>query len=220
MPPLIPAALRRMRPPLGLGAALVLLGAGTPLALALEAQNGEKEAILACERRLCITLQQKTAAGDDLKCTLTKTWVRSTIKDAEQPSLKWGFGDARCSIRIHIARPLLAAAMTAREKDYKLWIPPHTATCVVEIDGTPETVTATLAPKLILKGGRVEKVWVNLTAVEGPAAVKATLWTAAKLADNVGLFQWPMLKSINRFIATTCPRKYPLAGGAPAAKAH
>ena len=87
--------------------------------------------------------------------------------------------------------------------------------CLVEIDGQARTVTATLAPKLLLKDGRVEKIWVNLTSLEGPTAVKATLWTAARLADNVGLFQRPLIKSVNRFISTTCPKKYPLAAVSP-----
>jgi hypothetical protein len=179
---------------------------------ALEPQSGEKQAILECERRLCTMLQQKSSGGGDLKCELSKTWVRSVIKDAEQSTLKWGFGDARCSVRIAISRALITAAMTAHGEDYKLWIPPHTANCLVELDGAPRTVKATLAPKMLLRDGRVEKIWVNLTDLDGPPAIKATLWTAAKLADNVGLFQWPMLKSVNRFIATTCPRKYPLSG--------
>jgi hypothetical protein len=197
-----------------IGTAFALLATGSLSAAALEAQSGEKEAILACERRLCTMLQQGTAAGEDLDCELSKTWVRSVIKGAEQPTLKWGFGDARCSARIHIARAPIAAAISARGKEFKLWLPAHTASCIVEVDGHPHTVTATLAPKLILKDGKVEKIWVNLTGLEGPSAVKATLWTAAKLADDVGLFQWPMLKSVNRFIATTCPRKYPLPAAA------
>jgi len=209
MPWLVAAPPRPVRS--RIGAVLALLAVGTAAAVALEAQSGEKEAIAACERRLCTLLQQKSAAGEDLRCELSKTWARSVIKDAEQPTLKWGFGDARCTVRIHIPRALIAAAMTARGQHHKLWVPPHTAACVVEIDGAPHTVTATLAPKLDLKDGKVEKVWVNLTGLEGPPAIKATLWTAAKLADNVGLFQWPMLKAINRFIATTCPHKYPLA---------
>jgi hypothetical protein len=212
MPLFIPVALATVRSLPRIGTALALLAASSPSVAALEAQSGEKEAILACERRLCTMLQQRTAAGEDLNCELSKTWVRSVIKGAERPMLKWGFGDARCSTRIQLARALIAAAMTARGKEFKLWLPAHTATCMVEIDGQPNTVTATLAPKLILKDGKVEKIWVNLTGLEGPSAVKATLWTAAKLADDVGLFQWPMLKSVNRFITTTCPRKYPLPG--------
>src|SRR3984893_13809192 len=142
-----------------IGAALLLLAVGPGAIQALEPQSGEKEAILDCERRLCTMLQQKSTAGGDLKCELSKTWARSVIKDAEQSTLKWGFGDARCSVRIAISRALITAAMTAHGKDYKLWIPPHTATCLVELDGASRTVKATLAPKMLLRDGRVEKIW-------------------------------------------------------------
>ena len=194
-----------------IGAAMLLGALGLDAVNALEPESGEAAAILDCERRLCTLLQQRDAKGEDLTCALSKTWVRNLIKSADQPTVKWGFGDARCSIRIHISRTQVAEALAARGTDYKLWIPPHTATCLVEIDGQARTVTATLAPKLILKDGRVEKIWVNLTNLEGPTAVKATLWTAARLADNVGIFQRPLIKSVNRFISTTCPKKYPLA---------
>jgi len=196
----------------GTMAAAMLLGAvSLDSVTALEPQSGEAAAILDCERRLCTLLQQRDARGEDLTCELSKTWVRNVIKAADQPTVKWGFGDARCNVRIHILRAQMVEALTARGADYKLWIPPHTATCLVEIDGQPRTVTATLAPKLVLKDGRVAKISVNLTNLDGPTAVKATLWTAARLADNVGLFQRPLIKSVNRFISTTCPKKYPLA---------
>jgi hypothetical protein len=43
-------------------------------------------------------LVDKTVVGDDLKCSLTKTWAKATIKSAETQATKWGFGDARCSV--------------------------------------------------------------------------------------------------------------------------
>jgi len=192
-------------------AAAVLLGAVSDPVSALEPQSGEGVAILDCERRLCTMLQQRTAKGEDLTCDLSKTWARNVIKSADQPTVTWGFGDARCSVSIHVSRAQIAEALAARGEDRKVWIPPHTATCLVEFDGEVRTLTATLAPKLVVKDGRVEKIWVNLTEVDGPSAVKATLWTAARLADHVGLFQQPLIKSVNRFITTTCPKKYPLA---------
>ena len=194
-----------------IAAALLLAAVSLDPASALEPQSGEAAGILDCERRLCTMLQQRNAKDEDLTCDLSKTWARNVIKSADQPTVTWGFGDARCSIRIHILRAQMTDALAARGEAHKLWIPPHTATCLVELDGKVRTLTATLAPKLVVKDGRIEKIWVNLTDVDGPAAVKATLWTAAGLADRVGHFQQPLIKSVNRFIATTCPKKYPLA---------
>ena len=59
---------------------------------------------------------------------------------------------------------------------------------MVEQDGKLQKVTATLSPKIYFKDGKAEKIWVNLTNVEGPAGIKATLQTAAQLADTLGLF--------------------------------
>jgi hypothetical protein len=83
---------------------------------------------------------------------------------------------------------------------------------VVEQDGKLEKVTATLAPKIVFKDGKADKVWVNLKDVEGPAGLKATLVTAAELADRLGLFHRQMLRAVNRYIYRHCPKDYPAAG--------
>jgi hypothetical protein len=123
---MMPGLIHAMR---GTMAAALLLGAvGLDPVSALEPQSGEAAAILECERRLCTMLQQLGAKGEDLTCDLSKTWARNVIKSADQPTVTWGFGDARCSMRIHISRAQMADALAARGKDHKLWIPPHTAT--------------------------------------------------------------------------------------------
>jgi len=187
-------------------------------ARALEEQSGEAQAIQACEQRLCALLQQKDAKGEDLKCALTKTWAKSTIKEADQASLQWGFGDARCTVQINISRALIAAALTSGGKEHKFWVPPHTANCIVEEGGVARPLTATLAPKIVFKDGKAEKVWVNLISVEGPVGIKGTLVAAAELTDKVGIFHRPMLKSVNRFIHRHCPSKYPLPQASAAKK--
>jgi hypothetical protein len=178
-----------------------------PAVHALEEQRGEAAAIKACDKRLCTILMQKNAKGDDLKCSLTKTWARSTIKEADSHKLSWAFGDAQCSVDINLNRAVLVSALTDDQK--KLRVPPHTVNCVVEQDGKLEKVTATLAPKIVFRDGKADKVWVNLTNVEGPAGIKATLHTAAQLADTLGLFHRRMIKSINRYVERHCPKTFP-----------
>src|SRR5262249_47188433 len=146
---------------------------------------------------------------DDLKCQLIKTWAKSTIKDADSHTLKWGYGDARCTVQLHISRATIVAALT--NTDYSFEVPEHTADCVVEENGEAREIKATLAPKIVFKNGRAEKVWINLKSVKGSAGVKTTLWLAASLSDNVGLFHRPMIKAINRFIDKYCPTHYPHA---------
>jgi hypothetical protein len=194
------------------GAALASVTLAPP-ALALEALPNEAKALADCDRRLCTMLLQKQTKGEDLKCNLAKTWARKTIKGADTKTLQWGFGDARCSVRVEISRALLVAAVT--QQNYKLWVPAHTASCVVEQDGTLQTITATLAPKIVFKAGKAEKIWINLVRMDGSSAITGLLWAAAKLEDSTGLFQQPMIKSVNKYIYDQCPSKYPEAVPGP-----
>lgn len=185
---------------------------------ALEPAPGEAKALEDCDRRLCTILLQKDVKGDDLKCDLTKTWARSTIKGADSPGLTWGFGDARCVVRVHITRALLVTALTADA--YKLWVPAHTAECVVEQSGQMKTIKATLAPKIEFKNGRAEKIWINLLAVEGTSSITSLLSAGATLIDSTGLFHSQMIKEANKYIYAQCPKNYPevLAASSPKVK--
>jgi hypothetical protein len=197
---------------------VVLAGAllGAPAASALDEGRGEEDAIKACDKRLCNILLQRNPKGEDLKCTLTKTWARSKIKQADSPQLSWGFGDARCSVDINLSREVLIAAMTAERMTFRP--PRHTANCVVEQDGKLEKVTAVLAPKIEFRNGRAEKIWVRLKSVDGPAAITMTVQTAAQLADTFGLFHRQMIKGINRYIERHCPKALSVATSGPAPK--
>ena len=190
--------------------ALALLGCAALAApaAALEEGAGEAKAIDACDKRLCTILQGKETKGDDLKCDLTKTWARSTLKEADQRQVQWTFGDARCSVQIDVSRATIVQAISAGGK---LWVPPHTARCVVEQDGGVKNVTATVAPKIVFKDGKAVKVWINVLKLDGPGSITSTLSAAAQLNDSIGLFHRAMLKSINGYIYKHCPKYHPLA---------
>ena len=190
-------------------AGLVFAGATLPAsdARALDELRGEDAAIKACDKRLCAILTQKNPRGEDLKCTLTKTWTKSKIKEAESSRLTWGYGDARCSVDLNIERMAIVRAMTSEVDSFR--VPPHTANCIVESDGKLEKVTATLAPKMVFKNGRVDKIWINLKSVDGQVSVKATVYMAAELADRLGLFHRRMVKSANRYIERHCLKVSP-----------
>ena len=184
------------------GFALALGLACPSRAEALEEQAGEKKALDACDRKLCAMLVDKKPVGEDLKCSLTKTWAKATIKSAETQTTKWGFGDARCTVQLHMSRAELVGALTAAE--YKLKAPPHTVDCVVEEDGAAKPIKATLAPKIEFKNGKAEKIRINLEKIDGPLAITRMLSAAATLEDRIGLFHRSMLKSVNRYIERHC----------------
>jgi hypothetical protein len=171
-------------------------------AAALEEQAGEKRALDACDRKLCAMLVEKKPVGEDLKCTLTKTWAKATIKSAETQATKWGFGDARCTVQLHMRRAELVGALT--EPEYKLKAAPHTVNCVVEEDGGAKPIKATLAPKIEFRNGKAEKVRINLKKIDGPLAITSVLSAAATLEDRIGLFHRSMVKSVNRYIEKHC----------------
>ncbi len=187
-----------------------------PAAIALDEERGEQAAIAACDRRLCSILLQKNPNGGDLRCAITKTWAKSKIKEADSAKLSWGFGDARCSVDLNLSREKLIAAMDEGKGTYRL--APHTANCVVEQDGKLQKVTAVLAPKIVFRNGRADKIWVNLKSVDGPSSITFTVQTAAQLADSLGLFHRQMIKSINRYIERHCPTTETVAASKPAAK--
>lgn len=195
------------------------LGCALPVspASALEEGAGEAKAIDACDKRLCSMVQGKDPRGEDLKCALTKTWAKSTLKEADQRSVKWSFGDARCTVQVDINRGMVVAALSGKQG--KLWVPAHTANCIVEQDGQVKNLTATVAPKIVFKDGRAEKVWINLLKIEGPPGIKATLSTAAQLSDSLGIFHRAMLKSVNGYIYKHCPKYHPQNRAASAAPA-
>src|ERR1700674_1108275 len=96
-----------------IGVALLAVTLSAPPAGALEEQKGEAAGLDACDQRLCHMLQQRTPAGEDLKCALSKTWARSTLKEADRIDLTWAFGDARCSIELNVSRASIVAAVTS-----------------------------------------------------------------------------------------------------------
>ncbi len=183
----------------------LLVAASVSTAAALEVPKGEKEALKACERRLCDLVTKKAPANGDFTCGLSKTWAKADLKQGSASGkLSWGFGDARCSVDVKLARATIVAAL----KDQKATVefPAHTVTCLIERDTKPDNVTAVLAPKAQLEDGRVKRVWVNLKSVEGPSTIKGLAFAAAKLEDNLGLFRKPLVKAINKLLHETCPR--------------
>ncbi|HEX2842915.1 hypothetical protein [Hyphomicrobium sp.] len=173
---------------------------------ALEEPPEELPALKACEKRLCMMVMEKSEKGDDFKCDAQKTWAKSTLEGGESKGVSWGFGDARCKANIKLERADIIAALT--KPKHTVRIPAQEVNCVLDREGEIKPVVIKLAPKLTFKDGKADKVWINLETIEGPADVKSTIWTAAKLEDSLGIFHRPMIKSINKFLYRQCPKRY------------
>lgn len=182
-----------------------LLALSTSAAVGLEEAKGEKEALKACERRLCELVTNRTPTKGDFTCRLSKTWAKSTLKQGASTSpMSWGFGDARCTVDVKLARATIVSAVSDQKATIEF--PEHEVNCIIERDGGPSNVSAILAPKAKLEDGRVKKVWVNLKKVEGPGVIKGLAITAAKLEDKLGIFHRPLVKSINKLLHDKCPK--------------
>lgn len=197
---------------LALSAAIMAVVVPAGRAMALEPEPHEEKVVKACERQLCTLVLGRAPAGPDVKCELAKTWDRDTLKKGESSSVSWGFGDARCEVDLSLSRTDIIAALT-RPK-YEIQIPEHEVKCVVEQEGKPKPVVARLAPKLVFKNGKADKIWINLAEVKGPTAVKATVNMAASLEDTLGIFHRSMVKSVNKFLHRRCGERY-YADGRP-----
>lgn len=187
-------------------AAVLLAVVAVLPARALEEPPGEMLALKACEKRLCAMVLGKEPTGSDLQCDVQKTWARSSLEGGKDKGVSWGFGDARCSVDLKLERKDIVAALTKAK--YTVKVPAHQVNCVIEREGELKPVKAKLAPKLKFKDGKADKVWINLESIDGPDDVKSTIWTAAKLEDNLGLFHRPMIKSINKFLHRQCEKRY------------
>lgn len=188
---------------------LVVLGAWIAPALqtqALKPQKGEEASLKACERSVCEIILSKSAKGRNPDCNITKTWAKDTIKKGESSAVSWAFGDTRCHANLKVSREEIVAALT--EPRYVLQVAPQTVKCVVEQDGKPHDLTATAAPKLKFKGGRADKIWINLKSIEGPENITGTISTIAAMEDKIGIFHGPLVKSVNKFIHRRCAKKY------------
>ena len=190
----------------------MLAGAGAMLALAapalaLEPVANERELLKECEARICSLANKKAAAGDDLKCALSKTWTRRVIENGiKEKKISWGFGDARCAVGVDIKRTEIVAALT--QPAHTIAIPAHAVKCEIEREKEVIPISLKLAPKLQFKGGKLEKAWLNVSEIEAPSVVKGAIWTAAKLEDNVGLFHSQIVKEVNEFFHQKCPARH------------
>ncbi len=178
--------------------------AALPARADFKVPDDEAAKLKACEKSVCELIVKKAPADGQMTCDVSKTWGHQFIEDGiKEKAFKWGLGDARCTLKLDIGRDVLVKALT--EADYVLDMPPHTASCDAETGGSITSVKITLAPKITFKGGVATSASLGVGEIDAPAAVKAVIWSAAKIEDTVGLFHKQMLKEINGFVSKRCP---------------
>jgi hypothetical protein len=165
----------------------------------------EKAQLKACEKAMCVIVTKKEAKGADLACKLTKSWTKDQIKDGvKKKQFSWGLGDARCHLDVKLSRLAIVNAMTKPEQ--VLEFGPHAVKCMADRDGAPTPINVNLSPKVTFKGGKAVSVVLAVKEIEAPGVIKTAIWSAATLNDKVGIFQKDILKGINEFTGSTCPK--------------
>ncbi|MDZ4792514.1 MAG: hypothetical protein SGJ17_15140 [Hyphomicrobiales bacterium] len=165
----------------------------------------EKERLKKCEIDICKIITEKKKDGADFGCDLSKTWAKEDIsKEAEEKKLSWGLGDAKCSVSVKVARANIVSAVT--DADYTLTVPPQKVTCDVDQGGTKYPINLAIGPVVKFKGGEAIEASLGVTDIEAASAIKAVIWTAAKMEENFGIFHKDILKDINKFITKKCPK--------------
>lgn len=188
------------------GVAMAVLPPGGP-ASALEPGADEPSLLSACEERLCRQVIDGKPDSGQLTCDLEKTWGKHDIKKgAKTKKISWGFGDARCSVKLDVARLEIVRALTLPK--YEFSFPRHHVDCTVETRDGPKPLRAALVPKLKFKDGRVYKIWIRLKDIDGPEPLSSFVWTTTKFADTFGLFHSEMVKEVNKFLHRKCADRY------------
>ncbi len=196
--------------------ATIMVVLGALPSRALEEPPGEWPQLEACEKRLCTMILEKKPEGDDLTCSLSKTWASDTIKGGEKKSVKWGFGDARCTTAIKLGHADILNALT--KPTHTISVSKQAVKCEVEREGELKPLKAVASPRIDFKNGKADKIWINLEEVDGPTDVKGTIWTAAQLEDTLGIFHRNMVKQVNKFMTKKCWEKYGPGAAAYAAR--
>jgi hypothetical protein len=167
------------------------------------AQGTDGERLAQCDRDLCDIIRVPSETGQPLRCDLGQTFFKEqTKKAARSKGLTWPLGDARCTVKLDVPRAVLARAMTKEE--YTLRVPPHRVECEVGLGDGRYPATISLAPRVEFEDGRAKAVALGVEKIEANIVIRALLWTASKLDENLGLFEDDFVKGVNHYIARHC----------------
>jgi hypothetical protein len=176
------------------------------LARAEDALETEKQNLSQCELALCTIIGEKKKEGADFTCDATKTWQKEDIeKGATEKKLTWGFGRARCTVKVALKRADVVDALT--QPDFTLVVDKQPVECEIERSTDKYPIKMTLAPKVTFKNGKVTGANLGVDNIEGATLIKGVVWTAATLEKNFGLFQSDLVREMNKFIEKQCPKR-------------
>lgn len=195
----------------------VLLGMALGEAVAEEKEavklDPELEQILAeekanrrdCKIKICDILRNKSPEGDDIACSVTKTWPKPDLdKIMSKGRVSWPWGHTRCEADINVKRATLIAAMS--EKNYEANFDEHKVDCEIERKKEGETYALKISvkPTVTFEDGKAKKVVLNWGDLEAPTMAKGVIWPATGLDNKLNIFGGEVVDMINSFATTKC----------------
>jgi hypothetical protein len=163
----------------------------------------DKQSFERCASQACSILNRKATETGNLNCELVKTWHSPSFSETATRFLTADINSLHCSLRLEVNQAQMVAAIGNHE--HVLALSSHAVDCVLEGPKDVRSITATLEPKIRFGNGRADRMWINLTTIDGPATLTGPIKTATRLGDIAGLFHRPIITAINEFIHERCP---------------
>jgi hypothetical protein len=178
-----------------------------------ERMRREKAARQACKIDICGIARLKRPEGDNVRCTVVRTWTSAELAELFKDRLNWPFGPAQCTVDVKIDRGVLVKAMT--EPEFNARVGKHTVNCQLDDrDGNVKyTISFVVDPEVKFERGRAVKASLHWSKVDGNALAKSALWSASKIDNTFNVFEKSVVDAINAFFTDKCDEVKKEVGG-------
>lgn len=166
----------------------------------------EKAGRQACKVELCRAFHSKSTSGQELTCTVVKSWRQTQlVKLISKLKVTWPYGPVKCTTDLVADRAAIVTAMSVAKADVEF--AKHTVSCMVDPGkegGKPTELKVELSPKIHFENGKAVKAEAKWGKIEAPTLIKSALWTATAADNTVGLLSSTIVDEVNDFITKRC----------------
>jgi hypothetical protein len=184
---MLPNASRRPRPLLVLAGSFLVIAvsSSTPI----EAAGPAKTVTRNCFQELA------SGRGPEFVCQ-HPAWLADKERDDLRRLTRDMLQDARCVVSIKIARSLVTRALS--ESDHTFEAPPQPVACEIATSDRPIPITATFAPRVVIKDGVAVDATPGMANVTGVNSYLA--WPVVEYVNRSATVKSEMLKMINAYL--------------------
>jgi hypothetical protein len=178
-----------------------------------ERMKREKAARQTCKINICKIARLKRPEGDNVRCTVVRTWTSAELEEFFKDKLNWPFGPAQCTLDVKIDRAGLVKAMT--EPEFNARVGKHDVNCQLDDrDGKVKyAISFVVDPEVKFERGKAVKASLHWSKVDGTALAKSALWSASKIDNTFNVFEKSVVDAINGFFTDKCDEVKNEVGG-------